>query len=56
MIFYFKNIVYNESKGIQNIGLQINAGVYGVPIFAIPTHERSTKWRKTNNVQVGNGF
>jgi len=56
MIFYFKNNVCNKSKGIQNIGFQINAVVYGLPIFAIPTHERNTNWPKPKNVQVGFGF
>jgi len=56
MILYFKYNVCNESKGIQHIGLQINAPVYGPPIFAIPTHERNTKGPKKKYVQVGNGF
>jgi len=44
-----------SSRGIQNIGLQINVAVYGLPIFAIPTHERNTKWSKTKYIHVGNG-
>jgi len=56
MILYFKNNVCNESKGIQNIGLQINAVVYGLSVFEIPSHERNTKWPKTKHVQVGIGF
>jgi len=56
MIFYFKNKLCNESNGIQNIGPQINAVVYGLSIFPIPDHERSTKRPKTTYTQVGNGF
>jgi len=55
MIFYFQNNVCNESKGIQNIGPQLNAVVYGLPVFAIPNHERNTNWPRTTYVQVGNG-
>jgi len=54
IIFYFNNNVFNESRGIQNIGLHINVVVYGLPIFAIPGHERNTKWPKTKYIQVGN--
>jgi len=39
MIFHFKNNVCDEFKGIQDIGLQINAVVYGLSIFAILTDE-----------------
>jgi len=56
MIFYFKNNVCNESKGIKNIGLLIDVVVYGLSIFAIPTHERNTKWPKTKYIPVANGF
>jgi len=56
LIFYFNNNVCNESKRIQNIEPQINAVVYGLPIFEIPTHERYTKWLKTKYVQISNGF
>jgi len=56
MISYFKKSRCNESKGIQNIGPQINAVVYGLPVFAIPNHERNTKWLEPTYVQIGNGF
>jgi len=56
MNLYFKNNVCNESKGTQNVGPQINDVVYGLSIFAIPTHERNTKWPKTKHVEVANGF
>jgi len=50
-----KNNLSNKSKGIQNIGPQINVVVYGLSIFGIPTDERNSKWRKAKYVQVGNG-
>jgi len=56
MIFYFENNVCNESKGVQNTGFQINDILYGLSIFTISTHERSTKWPNRKDLQVGNGF
>jgi len=56
MILYSKYNVCNESKGIQNRGLQITAIAYGPPIFAFSNHERNTKWPKGKYVQIGNCF